>query len=492
MPGYRLTAWLRQLVTLAAVAGVLSLAACGGGSGSPSSMGSTNAVALAVLPAAPTVYSGTPDTLTVSGGRGPYSVFSSDQSILTVPTATDGSFTITPGTVAADTTVQVTVRDSAGTIVTVPVVVKAALLVNSLTLKADDFHTPECPNDRILSTSPTDAIGSTWICSGQTGTVGVRIQNTLGGAFSGRPIEFDVIQGDFQIFTNAAGAPDTFALTYTVPTDQNGNAVVRIRANPAASQQLVIVQAKDLTSGNFVRGIFVIYQFLPNGANQLQIVPSTLTITGPDNQTCSSNVSTTFYVFGGKPPYTVSNPAPQFVRLAQSFIPASGGGFTLTTLGGCVSPLTIAVSDSAGHTATATLNNNVGTQPPSTATTPNAIVVTPTTIPNLACGANTNIVATGGGTITQQGTTQTIKPATSFFVSSSLPNSVTALPPTAAAGSAITLTRTIPPPNNPPTTDIIDGSQGPNATVNVPVFISDGAQSITIEVPVTNSCTGPL
>ena len=36
MPGYRLTAWLRPLLTLAALAGVLSLAACGGGSGAPS------------------------------------------------------------------------------------------------------------------------------------------------------------------------------------------------------------------------------------------------------------------------------------------------------------------------------------------------------------------------------------------------------------------------------------------------------------------------
>src|SRR6185437_7484081 len=122
---------------------------------------------------------------------------------------------------------------------------------------------------------------------------------------SGRPIQFDVIQGDFQIFTNAAGAPDTFGLSYTVPTDQNGNAVVRVRANPAAHQQLVIVQATDVTSGNFVRGIFVVYQYLPAGPTQLQIVPSTLTITGPDNQTCSSGVVATFYIFGGQPPYTV-------------------------------------------------------------------------------------------------------------------------------------------------------------------------------------------
>ena len=139
MPGHRLTAWLRPLLTLAAMAGVLSLAACGGGNGSPSSIGSTPSVALAVLPAAPTVYSGTPVTLTVSGGQGPFALFSSDQSVLAVPLSTDGSFVITPGVVSTDTTVQVTVRDARGSLLTIPVLVKAGLLVNTMTLKADDF-----------------------------------------------------------------------------------------------------------------------------------------------------------------------------------------------------------------------------------------------------------------------------------------------------------------------------------------------------------------
>ena len=35
MPGLRLSAWLRPLLTLAALLGVLSLAACGGGNGAP-------------------------------------------------------------------------------------------------------------------------------------------------------------------------------------------------------------------------------------------------------------------------------------------------------------------------------------------------------------------------------------------------------------------------------------------------------------------------
>jgi hypothetical protein len=487
MPRNRLTAWLRPLLTLAGLAGVLSLAACGGGNGSPSEVinGGGNVAALAVLPAAPTVYSGTPETLTVSGGQGPYSVFSSDQTVLTVPSVTNGTFTISPGVVAADTTVQVTVRDNRGTLLTIPVIVKAALLVNSLTLKADNFAS-SCPNDRILSTSPTDSIGSTWICSGQTGTVGIRVQNVTGGGLSGRPIQFDVIQGDFQIFTNAAGTPDTFGLTYTVPTDQNGNAVVRIRANPAASQQLVIVQAKDVTSGNFVRGIYVIQQFLPGGDTQLQVVPDTVTITGPDTLTCSSGVATTFYIFGGKPPYTVGNPFPQFLSIGQTVVATSGGGFTVTTRGGCVTPATISINDAAGHTTTVTLNNNLGTQPPNITTTPNPITITPkaTGIPPLTCGANTNIVATGGGTITQQGTTQTITPATALFVGVDRPDILSALPSNATPGSPITITRVIPPAPDSSTVN----PPASNALATVNVFVSDGAQTLTVPIQVANTC----
>src|SRR5690348_13705210 len=427
MPGHRLTAWLRPLLTLAAMAGVLSLAACGGGNGSPSSIGSTPSVALAVLPAAPTVYSGTPVTLTVSGGQGPFALFSSDQSVLAVPLSTDGSFVITPGVVSTDTTVQVTVRDARGSLLTIPVLVKAGLLVNTMTLKADDFA-PVCPNDRILSSSPTDNVGSTWICSGQTGTVGVRLQNVVGGGLAGRPIKFDVIQGDFQIFTNAAGQPETFGLTYTVPSDQNGNAVVRVRANPDAHQQLAIVQATDVTSGNFVRGIFVVYQVVQGSANQLQVSPQTVTITGPDTLTCSANVAASFFIFGGTPPYTVSNPFPQALTLQQTFVQNSGGGFTVITKGQCVTPATLTIRDAAGHTTTVTLNNNVGTTPPPTNTLPAPIVVTPNTnsLPVLQCGggasATTNIVAIGGGTITTTGNTQTQTPATSFTIATDRPD----------------------------------------------------------------------
>ncbi|HLX29357.1 MAG TPA: hypothetical protein VKV24_12815 [Casimicrobiaceae bacterium] len=491
MPGFRPTAWLRPLLTLAAIAGVLSLAACGGGNGAPSQ---NNAVStpLSVLPATASVYSGTPVTLTVSGGTPPYSAFSADQSILPVQQNVSGnSITIVPNQVTADTEVDVTIRDSKGVSATAALTVKAALLINSLTLKADNFS-DQCPSSAINSTTPTDTNGSTWICSGQTGSLAVRLQNGPAGGLAGQYVRFDIVQGDFQIFTEGPGQPNAFARCYIVPTDQNGNAVARILANPSAPQQIVIVQASVLgttppptstpvcdpsevpTTGNFVRGLFVIQQ-----VGQLSVVPTTVTITGPDTQTCSAGVVSTFYIFGGTPPYTIRNTFPQALIVAPTLVAASGGGFNVTTNGACVNPATISIADAAGHQTTVTLINQVGTTPPNTVTNKNPIVIGPTPIPTLTCGASTNIFVSGGGTSSQQGNSPpVITPATQFLISTDRPDILQVNPTSVGPLTAVQLTRL--------TGSNVDASASANATVHLNIF--DGNQSQTFSVTVTDTC----
>ena len=72
--------WLRPVLALFAFAGLLALGGCGGGSGAPNNPFAPKPPAITpvfVLPAAATVYSHTPATLTVSGGATPYQAFSS-------------------------------------------------------------------------------------------------------------------------------------------------------------------------------------------------------------------------------------------------------------------------------------------------------------------------------------------------------------------------------------------------------------------------------
>src|SRR5690349_3069366 len=110
MPGHRLAAWLRPFLTLVALLGVLSLAACGGGNGAPNNPFQGGTGPLAITPSAANAYSGNPFVFTVTGGSGPYTVLSSDQVVIPVAGTLDGNLlVITPNTVGADTPVTLTV-----------------------------------------------------------------------------------------------------------------------------------------------------------------------------------------------------------------------------------------------------------------------------------------------------------------------------------------------------------------------------------------------
>src|SRR3982074_1597622 len=108
----RLTASLRPVFALFALAGTLALTGCGGGNGAPNNPYTTGGGALAVLPATPTIFSGGPSTLTIVGGTGPFSAFSSNSAVLPVTQAVSGTTVPLLGaSVAADQTVQITIRD---------------------------------------------------------------------------------------------------------------------------------------------------------------------------------------------------------------------------------------------------------------------------------------------------------------------------------------------------------------------------------------------
>ncbi len=110
--------WLRPVLALCALTGLMALGGCGGGSGAP---------IIRLRPVLPrslhcssclrlrSCTRHTAATLQVSGGLAPYQAFSSNATVLPVTQNVDAAVVVlVPSEVAADTAVIVTVQDSAG------------------------------------------------------------------------------------------------------------------------------------------------------------------------------------------------------------------------------------------------------------------------------------------------------------------------------------------------------------------------------------------
>jgi len=381
MVEHRLTAWLRPVLSLLALAGLLSLAACGGGSGAPNNAfapGPSAPPPVVVQPATLNVFSGIPATLTILSGTAPFTAFSNTPTVLPVPQAVAGNTVVLLASqVATDTTVVVTIRDAFGQSVDVPVLVKPAPLLNNLTFTPSG---PDCtPN----------------LCSAQTGTVRAVALGASGAPLVGRQIRFDVIYGPVAFNTGNPASPT--AQTITVATDNTGAAEVAVTASPNSTTQPAQIRATDVTTGNLQIVNFTVVNNTTATQSPIVVVPSAANITGAYTNVCSSGFRVDYYIYGGTPPYTVQSTFPQSVQLLNNVVSQSGGFFSAVTNGTCVNPLTFTITDSAGKQTTATLNNVPGTQQPPGPVVPPPLNVSPGSLTVTGCAGKTfTFVVTGG------------------------------------------------------------------------------------------------
>ncbi len=360
----RLTAWLRPVLMLVSMAGILSLAACGGGSGAPNNPyapGPSTPTPVTVLPATGTAYPAVPFPLTISGGVSPYTAVSTNPAIVPVSQNVGGnSIVLLAANVESDTAVTITVRDSIGQTATVPIVVRPApLLPSSVTITGS----PACT-------------GGGQLCSGTSGTASVKVTGPGGGGLANRQVRFDVVQGSYAIQSNNPAQP--LVQTLTVVTDQNGDALVGLVVPANVTSQLGVIRATELTSGIQVTGQFTIVQQI-TGTNIVTTIPNgKTTINGPFKGLCSTGVRVTFYVFGGTPPYRVSTNFPDSASVVGTPVGVQGGSFDVITNGACFIGLTFAIVDANGFTVSAppTVDNLPGTE--DQPTEPQPLSVTPT------------------------------------------------------------------------------------------------------------------
>ncbi|MGE5087788.1 MAG: hypothetical protein ACM3QY_01580 [Candidatus Levyibacteriota bacterium] len=370
----RLSGWLRPLLTLAALAGVLSLAACGGGGGAPNNPYQPGGGAVTVTPATGSGYSGTPFVFTISGGTAPYTMTSGNAALLPVPsTISGGDLVVVPGIVATATPVSFTVTDVLGR--------QAA---GSLTINPA-FLTPIT----VTGNASCKATGAT-LCPGADGTASVTVAGPGGAPLPGHQVRFDVVQGNFSL--SAPGGALVQSLTVT--PDTTGKATVRLVVPATAVTQIASIRATDTVNGSNVLGQFTI------ASTALSVIPSgTTTFTGPDTTHCAAGAQATFYIFGGTPPYSVGVTFPSVVGLSGAPVQSSGGGFTITSNGTCFTGLTFAITDATGTTLATppTVDNVFGTAPASTVL---PLVVTPnqndgTATSRISCAGTLGFTITG-------------------------------------------------------------------------------------------------
>ena len=304
--------------------------------------------ALVVTPTVLNIYSGTPSRVTINSGVGPFQVFSSDSAVLPVVQAVAGTaVTLTAATVSVDTVVTLTIRDAAAQSTTVTVTVKPSPVLGTMLI------TPV--SNSTCAGAPANTVDRAAICSGESGVASITVRSNNTSVLPNRQIRFEVVQGAFNFVVDSAGT--TFAKSLTITTDQNGKADVAIRTDSGVPSQAALIRATDLTSGNRVDGAFTIVQ-ATNGTATLNVVPQTYRGAGGFTGQCVS-FSGDYVVYGGTPPYTITNGLPNAGTLTSGT--SSGQIVTVTTQGGIFRFTSFAADDNCGgFTAPITIADATG------------------------------------------------------------------------------------------------------------------------------------
>jgi len=379
---------LRRLHTALSVAlvaaGALILSSCGGG-GATSSPG--NVGALQLLPASASIYAGVPYTANIVGGRPPYLVTSSEQTLIELNfTTSSTSFQFVarnPGVVDVGLdpdevprrSVIIEVRDSNG-----------AAISNTYSVLQNFFTGYRESYQSTCASSGSGAV-QPQACSG-TDSIVTLFPVSNGTLYGNREFQFDRVRGNFSFVE-----PDPATLPQLVDrirarTDQTGKVLVRLRVANAAPTQLATYKVTDLLTGVTTDVVFLIVQ--QDVIDAVNVVPSTLTFTGALSTQCGTGTADVF-VFGGTPPYSVT--ASAGLAVSPTTLNASGDKLAITaglTSPPCPSNASVVVTDSRGSVGQVTVSIAAG------AGTPTPLAISPATIANLNCGSSAQVTLIGG------------------------------------------------------------------------------------------------
>jgi hypothetical protein len=418
------------------------LPGCGGGGASGDNAQPVGGL-VQIFPNTGTFYAGIPVTFQVTGGRRPYTLSSSEPSLLAVPERLNSnSFTTVPnnpGVIDAGLeedelpvrSVVLTARDQTG----------GASFVGTVQV-AQNFLT----GYGIIIT-PTTCPATTQACAG--GESSILMQATFkGNLFGNQAFRFEVLRGNFSLRNPATGQ---LAQSVTLNSDHTGIIVGPFISVPAnVPTQLAVVRVIHVPSGVYADHVFTISQRSPT-PSVITAIPDTFTFTGPLQGTCGTGVAD-FFVFDGLPPYTAQSTNP-FVTVTPTVNPSNPARFTVRAdnPAACVNA-TIVITDSAGGRDTVTVVTEEGDDAPPEPPEPAEMEVAPSSI-TLGCGQSGSVTVVGG---------------TGVYSANSTSAAVQAV----ASGNTVTISRL---------------NVGTSPTT-VGISITDGTQVVTVTATVPATC----
>jgi hypothetical protein len=93
--------------------------------------------------------------------------------------------------------------------------------------------------------------------------------------------------------------------------------------------------------------------------DEVVLSQTTLTVKGTKDA-CALGGGVQVFVFGGTPPYKLSNSLPDYIILDRTEVAISGESFTVGFTGLCIDNMPVVIEDRMGRLATLSVNNVKG------------------------------------------------------------------------------------------------------------------------------------
>ncbi len=483
--------WAVRGAVVAILTGTSALLGSCGGSGVSGETGA-QVGALSLVPGSGSLFANVPFTFTIAGGSKPYSVSTSEQTLIPNQTVNGNTFVVVPNNpgvvdpvtdpnIVPSRSIRFTVRDNAGTQV---------VTGDTSFSVVQNFITGYNLSIASLFSCGVDSAGAPISAEGCTGTESAIFlrPTTAGVLYRNRPLRFSINYGEF-LFVDKNSAPPNLlvpAITLTTsgataPTGtESGSLRAFFKVSDTARTQYAGLRITDVQSGIYRDVDFLIIN--PFVTTKATLIPTSLgPLAGVDTTKCGSG-GVDVRISGGKPPYTIAvSPSSRAIVTATPLtVPEANGIFTVGVAAApapnsCLNePNAVSVTDANGLVTSFAVITTPGT---GVAVQPlNVVPNQPICLLNTP-GSSTQI-SVFGGNATKVVVSRDVTVATAVSATTTTGTGTTATTTTSPTYT-VTNTRPVATPATVPATTTLGATT---------IDISDGATTLTLAVKVAATC----